>query len=111
MAGKNGGRDAREAGEAAARKRAEEAQDALRAAQEEAAEASSGLAAAVTRDIPTMLVEVRPGNTISHNNESYYGEGYPLAPDGHKGSDTVELDGPTAIALLQAGYVTIRGAA
>lgn len=96
---------------AEARARLEEAQGKLAEAAREAAEATSGLQAVTTRNIPEMEVEVLPGNTVSHNGESYYGEGYPLAPEGHKGNDTLSLDGPTAIALMQSGHVTVKGAA
>lgn len=91
--------------------RVEAAQEALREAQQEAADASSGLQAAKTRNVPTMTVEVMPDSMISHNDKAYYGKDYPLAPEGHKSNDTLDLDGPTALALLQTGHVTIKGAA
>jgi hypothetical protein len=102
----NGGADREEA-----QRRFDEAQEALQQAQQEAAEAGQGLAATVTQNIPEMGVEVLPGNSVSHNNEVYYGEGYPLAPEGHEGGDRLTLDGPTALALLQAGTVRITGEA
>lgn len=96
---------------ASAEARVEAAQEALRDAQQEAAEASSGLQAATMRNVPTMTVEVMPGSMISHADKAYYGEGYPLAPEGHEGNDSLDLDGPTALALLQTGHVTVKGAA
>jgi hypothetical protein len=68
-----------------------------------------GLPVSVTRDVPPITVEVLPGNTVSEGDQVYYGEGYPFAPEGHTGNDQVTLDGPTAIALVQAGHVRIVG--
>lgn len=94
-----------------AQQRYDEAQEALQAAAQEAADAGQGLAAAVTQNIPEMEVEVMPNHSISHNDTVYFGEGYPLAPEGHEGGDTLTLEGPTALALLQAGAVRIKGEA
>jgi hypothetical protein len=83
----------------AAEERLAEAQEKLAAAQEEAAEANQGLVAMVTRDVPRVLVEVKEGHNVSDvtTQEMKYG------------GDTLELDGPTAIALMQAGQVIIKG--
>jgi hypothetical protein len=97
--------------QAEAKKRLADAQAALEEARQEAADAGAGLAAVTTRGIPEMIVEVAPGNTVSHDGETYYGEGYPFAPEGHKGNDELSLDGPTAIALMQGGHVRVKGAA
>ena len=86
-----------------------EAQGRLAQAQQEAAEAQQGLAATVTQNIPPITVVVNKGCVVGHEDKSYYGEGYALAPEGHTGSDEVELSGPSAIALVQAGIVTIKG--
>lgn len=56
-----------------------------------------GLDAQVTRAIPNIIVEVLPGNSASH-------QGKP-----HAEGDTFEVEGPTAIALVQAGHVKIVG--
>lgn len=104
--GKSQKADTREAAKAV-----EDAQAELLAAQERAAEAGQGLAAARMQNVPEMEVEVVEGSLISHNDKAYYGEGYPLAPDDHKGNDTLKLDGPTALALMQSGHVRIKGAA
>lgn len=88
-----------------------EAQAEATAAQERALQAGQGLVAAKMRRVPEMEVEVLPGEHISHGDKSYYGEGATHAPEGHTGNDTLKLDGPTAISLMQLGHVTIRGAA
>lgn len=94
---------------AAAEKRLADARAELEAAQQRAAEAGAGLAAATTRNIPEMEVEVLPGNLVSHEDKAYYGEGYALAPEGHEGNDRLTLDGPTALSLMQQGHVTLVG--
>lgn len=76
---------------------------------DEAQVPAPGLPVTVTRDVPPIMVEVLPGNTISEGGKSYYGEGYPSAPEGHEGNDRVTLDGPTAIALVQSGHASIVG--
>lgn len=96
---------------ASAEERVQKANLALAAAAQEAAEAGAGLSAAVTRDVAPMLVEVNPNNTIGHGDKQYFGEGYPLAPEGHKGNDTVTLEGPVALALMMQGVVTVKGTA
>lgn len=100
-----------DAEQAEAEKRLAEARTRLEKAQADAAEAGSGLRAVTMQNIPEMEVEVVPGSMISHNDKAYYGEGYALAPEGHEGNDTLSLDGPTALALMQQGYVKIRGTA
>lgn len=93
-----------------AQRRAKEAQERLEKAREEAAEANSGLSAMVTKGVPMMRVVVNPGCHVSHEDKPYYGEGYPFAPKGHSGGDEVDLDGPTALALMQQGQVSVKGA-
>jgi hypothetical protein len=95
----------------AAEKRMADARVTLAAAAQEAAEAGSGLAAATMRDIPDVIVEVLPNNSVSHNDKTYYGVGYPFAPDGHTKADTLKLEGPTAMALMASGHVVIQGTA
>lgn len=93
----------------AAEARLADARERLEQAQLDAAEAGAGLAATVMQNIPEMDVEVLPGNSVSHGDRVFYGEGYPLAPDDHKGNDSLSLDGPTALALMQLGHVRIKG--
>lgn len=83
----------------AAEKRVEETREALEKAQQEAAEANQGLVALVTRDVPRVLVEVKDGNTVSDV----------LSGELKQGGETLELDGPTAISLMQLGHVVIKG--
>lgn len=104
------GQSARERERRDAEAKLADARARLEEAQQAAAEAGSGLAAVTTRNIPEMEVEVLPGNTVSHNGVTYYGEGYSIAPDEHAGS-RLTVDGPTALALMQAGHVRIAGAA
>lgn len=59
--------------------------------------AREGLAAQVTRAIPNIIVEVLPDNSATH-------QGKPHGP-----GDTFEVEGPTAISLVQAGHVKIVG--
>ena len=83
----------------AAEKRMQEAQEKLEAAQQEAAEANQGLVAMVTRDVPRVRVEVKEGCVVSDVTTQKLVEG----------GGELELDGPTAIALMQAGQVQIKG--
>lgn len=76
-----------------------EAQEALTQAQEEAAEAGAQLAAVVTRNVPDMNVEVLPGQEVKHG-DTLYTEG-----------ESLSLEGPTAVSLLQNGHVKITGSA
>lgn len=85
-----------------------QAQADLQAAAEAAASAGATLVALKTRGVPRMEVEVLPGNAISHEGETYYGEGYTFAPEGHTGNDTLVVDGPTAIGLMQLGHVQVK---
>lgn len=83
----------------AAEKRLEEANANLEQAKQEAAEANQGLVAMVTQDVPRVLVEVKEGCFVSDvTTQELKGEG-----------ETLELDGPTAIHLMQAGQVMIKG--
>lgn len=83
----------------AAEKRLAEAQAQLEQAQQEAAEANQGLVAMVTRDVPRVRVEVKEGCFVSDvDTQTLKG-----------GGEELELDGPTAIALMQAGQVMIKG--
>lgn len=91
-------KDSRAGERAKAQEKLEEAQKKLAVAQEEAA-AAGAVAAAVTRDIPEMVVEVLPGGEVKHG-DKLYTEG-----------ETLSLAGPTAVALLQGGYVSIKGSA
>lgn len=100
-----------DAAEKEAAERLREATAVAAAANEAAAEAGQGLAAAKMTRVPEMTVEVLPGQHVSHGDVSYYGEGYSHAPEGHTGNDTLTLDGPTAISLMQLGHVQIKGAA
>ena len=89
--------------EAQARKAAEErladARANLEQAQQEASEANQGLVAMVTQDVPRVRVRVREGQSVSDvTDQTMKYEG-----------DTLELDGPSAIALMQLGTVTIEG--
>lgn len=101
--------------EATARDEAEDrvrkANVALAAAAQEAAEAGAGLSAAVTRDVPRMLVEVQPNQQISHEDVSYYGVGYPFAPEGQTKNDEVWLDGPVALTYMMSGQVIVKAQA
>lgn len=63
-----------------------------------AADSGEGLAATVTQDVPSIRVKVKEGNVVGHEGKMYGDH-----PDA-KG-DTVELDGPSAIALIQLGHV------
>lgn len=70
--------------------------------------AEHGIVAAVTQAVPNIVCTVKPGNVVGHGGVSY---GY----DAHDGSmlpdgDTVELDGPSAIALIQLGHVVPKAA-
>lgn len=87
--------------EKAAAKRLAEAQEALTQAQEAAAEANQGLVAVKTRDVPRVTVKVREGHTVSDVTTG----------EAKSEGDTLEMDGPDAIALMQLGYVTIQGEA
>lgn len=83
----------------AAEKRLEEANAKLEEAKQEAAEANQGLVAMVTRDVPRVRVEVKEGCVVSDvTTQELKAEG-----------EELELDGPTAIALMQAGQVIIKG--
>lgn len=53
------------------------------------------LQAVKTRGVPEIEVEVSAGNVVGHDGKDY--------EEGEK----VKLDGPTAIALLQAGHVSL----
>jgi hypothetical protein len=53
------------------------------------------LAVSVTQGVPEIRVRVAPNNTVSHEGEAY-AEG-----------DELTLDGPTAIAWMQAGHVEL----
>lgn len=81
----------------AAEKQAQEAQERLADAQQQAAEAQQGLQATVTQNLPPIKVRVLPGNGITEKGVGY-SEG-----------EVVELDGPTAIAMVQAGHAEIAG--
>lgn len=87
--------------EKAAEKRLAEAQEALMEAQEAAAEANQGLVAVKTRDVPRVVVKVRENQTVSDVQSGT------LKTEG----ETLEMEGPDAIALMQLGYVTIQGEA
>jgi hypothetical protein len=50
------------------------------------------------RAIPNIIVEVLPGESVCGPDEKTYGPG-----------DTFEIEGPSAIALVQAGHVSISG--
>jgi len=50
-----------------------------------------------TRAIPNIVCEVLPDNSVNHDNKT------------HGPGDTFEVEGPTAIALVQAGHVSIVG--
>ena len=80
-------------------RKVEETQEQMAQAQQEAAEAGTGLAATVTRDVPRMRVRVLADQEVKAD-DTLYTEG-----------DTLELDGPTAIALLQMGHVEVEGTA
>lgn len=95
-----------ETSDAAAEQRVAEAQQALDEAKAQLVEAQGELRATVSRDVPQMVVEVLPGNHISHEGQDYYGEDYPLEHGESAGSEFT-LDGPTAIALVMAGQVRI----
>lgn len=88
-----------------------QAQEQLVEATQRAADAGATLVAIKTTGVPEMEVEVLPGNMCSHNDQAYYGDGYALAPDGHKGNDRFTCDGPTAIGLMQLGHVQLVGPA
>lgn len=75
----------------------QQAQARLAEAQQQAADAASGLAAVVTRGIPPITVEVLPGNTVGHDDVAY------------EEGQQIEMSGPTAIALVQSGHVKIVG--
>lgn len=92
-----------------AEERLAEARATLEQAQQDAAEAASGVMAAKMRAVPPITIEVMPGTAVGEGGKMYYGEGYALAPDGHKGNDRLTLDGPTALALMQTGHVTFVG--
>jgi hypothetical protein len=62
------------------------------------ASSETGLAAAVTRAVPDLEVEVTSETTISHEGKSY-GPG-----------DRFTLSGPDAISLIQGGYALPAGA-
>lgn len=61
------------------------------------ADEETGLAVQKTQNVPRLLVEVNENNEVSHEGEHF------LA------GKTLALDGPTALALFQAGHVSIRG--
>lgn len=72
----------------------------------DAAASGQGLAVVKTSGMPEILVEVLPGQMVSHAGRSYYGAGYSFAPDSQDENDTtVLLDGPTAVSLIQGGHV------
>lgn len=83
----------------AAEEKLAEAEAKLAEAQQEAAEAQQGLVAMVTRDVPRVKVEVKEGCVVSDVTTQKLVEG----------GGELELDGPTAIALMQAGQVVIKG--
>lgn len=85
----------------AAEARLAEAEAKLAEAQQEAAEANQGLVAMVTRDVPRVLVEVKEGCVVSDV----------TTQELKQGGETLELDGPTAIHLMQSGMVIIKGEA
>lgn len=60
------------------------------------AEQDQGLDAVKNVGVPDMIVKVKPGVTIGHQGTNY------------TGGDTVRLEGPTAISLVQEGKVTIQ---
>lgn len=60
--------------------------------------ASEKIEASVTTAIPNIIVEVLDGESICGPDEQTYGPG-----------DTFEIEGPSAVALVQAGHVTIVG--
>lgn len=56
------------------------------------------VAAQAGRAIPNIIVEVLPGESVCGPDEKTYGPG-----------KTFEIEGPSAIALVQAGHVSISG--
>lgn len=92
--------------EKSAAQRVKDAQDALAAAQAELAESQGELQSTVTRSVPKMVVRVKPNAHVVHEGKSYTGAEYPgIHGDDH--GNEVELDGPTAMALVMQGQVDI----
>jgi hypothetical protein len=56
-----------------------------------------GLQAQAGPAVPNIVCEVLPGNTVVHGGKH------------HEPGDQFEVEGPTAIALVQAGHVSIVG--
>jgi hypothetical protein len=61
------------------------------------AEPAEQISSQVTRAIPNIICEVRPGESVGIGEET------------HNEGDRFEIEGPSAIALVQAGHVTIVG--
>jgi hypothetical protein len=55
------------------------------------------IAAQVTRAVPDIIVKVLPGQSVG------------LGDDNHVAGDEFQIAGPSAIALVQAGHVSIVG--
>jgi hypothetical protein len=70
------------------------AEDSVKESLDQAQEDGAGLAATVTQGVPPIKVKVLPGQQVGHDGVMY-----------EEGGE-VELDGPSAIALIQLGYVT-----
>lgn len=105
------------------RKAAEEkvaaAQKQLEDAQAKLAESRGELLSAqVSRDVPQMVVRVKPTALVVHEGKAYHGEQYGIraeddtaSPDrmlhGEDHGVEVVMDGPTAMALMMQGQVDI----
>lgn len=100
--------------EKSAEQRVQEAEAALEAARAELADSQGELRAVKTKDVPMMVIRVKPNSVVGHEGRMYHGVEYGVIKGskdrlihGEDHGTDLTIDGPTAMALLLDGKVDI----